>query len=68
MSVLLDIIRYYTVEKNSEDIGKIICLRLSQHLMYDTEYFQYYKIIFDAAINLSNYYISVIHYFCIHSL
>lgn len=36
MSVLLDIIRYYTAEKNSQDIGEITCLRLSQNFMYDT--------------------------------
>lgn len=35
MSVLLDIIRYYTVEKNSQDIGEITCLRLSQIFMYE---------------------------------
>lgn len=35
MSVLLDTIRYYTVEKNSQDIGEITCLRLSQNFMYD---------------------------------
>lgn len=36
MSVLLDIIRYYTVEKNSQDIGEITCLMLSQMFMCDT--------------------------------
>lgn len=36
MSVLLDIIRYHTADKNSQDIGEITCLRLSQNFMYDT--------------------------------
>lgn len=31
MSVLLDIIRYYTVERNNRDIGEITCLTLSQN-------------------------------------
>ena len=36
MSMLLDNIRYYIVEKNSQDIGEITCLKLSQIFMCDT--------------------------------
>lgn len=35
MSVLLYTIRYYTVEKNSQDIAEITCFKLSQNFMYD---------------------------------
>lgn len=58
MSVFLDIIRYYTAEKNSQDIREITCLRLSQTCMYDTVNApNVKKILSDAAVNLSNYYI-----------
>lgn len=32
MTLLLDSIRYYTAEKNSQAIGEVICLRLSQNV------------------------------------